>query len=471
MKKFKKVLALSLALAMGLSLVACNGNNGGTSSASDDTSSDTASDSESESQGGEGTTFYIYVWNDEFVKIMGNYMPGFTIDDDLTGGNMDDGTRIEFVTNASADMLYQTELDKALQGGAQVDMFLVEADYATKYTSAEAGVAMDVKDLGFTDDDLANMYSYAKNIVTDTNGVTRGVSWQCAPGFFAYRTDIAQEVLGVSASADVQEYVKDWDTFNETAAKMKDAGYYMVSDYTEGSRNFNAVRSSAWVTDGVVSVPAEVDEWTDMAKEWYDNGYMHGGNNFDGTGNWGADMGEDGKVFGYFACTWYLNFSMKPNVTTEPTSEDYGWSICQGPSAWYWGGTWLCASTSCTNTQLAYDIMYSLTCDVDIMKTMAEKELNFANNKKAMEEFAEEFSGNEAFDWLDFGEENYFSMCLEFADAIDVDVAKMTQYDQIIETYQTSVAEYFNGTVDKETALDNFYTAVTEKYQELQRAE
>lgn len=471
-KKFKKVLALSLAAAMGLSLVACNGNANTTTSApdGDDTTAtdDQSTDEQKPSGGGD---FYIYVWNDEFPKLMKNYMPGFTANSDLTGGTMEDGTNIHFVTNESKDMKYQTELDKALQGGSPVDMFLVEADYATKYTSAEANVAMDVKDLGITDDDLANMYSYAKNIVTDTNGVTRGVSWQAAPGFFAYRKDIAQEVLGVSDSADVQAKISNWDDFTAVAKQMKDKGYYMVSDYTEGSRNFNAKRSTPWVKDNVVSVPKEIDEWTDMAKGWYDNGYMHGGNNFAGDGEWGADMKEDGKAFGYFACTWYLNFSMKPQITTDPTSEDYKWGVCQGPSAWYWGGTWICASSTCSNTQLAYDIMYSMTCDVDIMKEIASKELNFANNKKAMEEFAKEFTGNETFDWLDFGDDNYFTMCVEFADAIEVDVNMMTQYDQIIESYQNYAGEYFNGAIDKETMLNNFYTEITEKYQELSRPE
>ena len=198
---------------------------------------------------------------------------------------------------------------------------------------------------------------------------------------------------------------------------------------------------------------------------------MLGGGVFAGDGEWGADMKEDGKAFGYFACTWYLNFSMKPQVTADPTSEDYKWGVCQGPSAWYWGGTWICASATCTNTQLAYDIMYSMTCDVDIMKEIASRELNFANNKTAMEEFAKEFTGNETFDWLDFGEDNYFSMCVEFAGAIEVDVNMMTQYDQIIETYQNYANEYFAGSIDKETMLDNFYTEVTEKYQELSRPE
>ncbi len=38
-----------------------------------------------------------------------------------------------------------------------------------------------------------------------------------------------EEVLGTSDPAEVQEYVKDWDAFFETADKMKEARYAMLS--------------------------------------------------------------------------------------------------------------------------------------------------------------------------------------------------------------------------------------------------
>lgn len=37
---------------------------------------------------------------------------------------------------------------------------------------------MPIADLGITDADLANQYQYTKDIVTDSNGVLKGVSWQ-----------------------------------------------------------------------------------------------------------------------------------------------------------------------------------------------------------------------------------------------------------------------------------------------------
>lgn len=449
MKKFKKVLALSLALAMGLSLVACNGGDAGTSSADD------ASDASSEEGGsadGNGETFYIYVWNNEFRDLMANYMPGYTADEDHMGGVMEDGTRIQFVENENKNMVYQNKLDEALTDGSQVDMFLVEADYAVKYTSADAGVAMDVKELGFTDDDLANYYDYTVGVVTDENGVTRGVSWQATPGFFIYNADIAEEVLGARDPETVQEAVKDWDAFEATAKKMKDAGYTMVTDYQEGSRVFNADRSTPWVQDGVVSVPAEVDEWTEMAKGWYDNGYMSGGE------MWTSDEWKNGfreGNFGYFGCTWYLIWSMNEQVADS----DVHWNICQGPAPFYWGGTWICAGANCTNPELAYEIMYAMTADVDVATEIAKGDLNFPNNKKAAEAVASE-NPSTGRAWLEC--ENYFGFCKDAADAIEV--KNMTPYDQVIESYQTAMADYFSGNTDKDTALSNFYSTVTEQW-------
>ena len=39
------------------------------------------------------------------------------------------------------------------------------------------------------------------------------------------------------------------------------------------------------------------------------------------------------------------------------------------------------------------------------------------------------------------------------------------------EEIQTAFRDYFNGSVDYDTALDNFYTAAIEKYPDLKRPE
>lgn len=124
------------------------------------------------------------------------------------------------------DNAYQNNLDATLLNQAnaaadhKIDIFLVEADYALKYVDTE--YTMPVADLGITDADLANQYQYTKDIVTDSNGVLKGVSWQGCPGALFYNREAAIEVLGTDDPVEVQKAVADRETFGETAAKMQD---------------------------------------------------------------------------------------------------------------------------------------------------------------------------------------------------------------------------------------------------------
>ena len=83
MRKFKKALVLSLACAMGLSLVACGGNDDATTEAKkDDTTTEAAKDdasdatSEAEVSGSdEGKVLNIYAWNEEFKSRITDHYP------------------------------------------------------------------------------------------------------------------------------------------------------------------------------------------------------------------------------------------------------------------------------------------------------------------------------------------------------------------------------------------------------------
>ena len=46
----------------------------------------------------------------------------------------------------------------------KIDMFLCEMDYVNKYTNTD--MALDIKSLGLTDDDLSQMYDYTKQAAT-----------------------------------------------------------------------------------------------------------------------------------------------------------------------------------------------------------------------------------------------------------------------------------------------------------------
>lgn len=474
MKKFKKVLALSLALAMGLSLVACNGG-------TDDTTADQGgSDADTSDNGGsdvaeEGSVLNIYCWNDEFAGRMANFMPGYTADDKdnpSNGGVMDDGTRVNFLVTPSDDNAYQNKLDAVLPNNEsaaaddKADMFLIEADYALKYVNAD--VSMDVKDLGITDEDMADMYQYTKDIVTSSDGAIKAVSWQATPGLFAYRRSIAKEVLGSDDPETVQEAVKDWDTFDATAEKMKAAGYYMLAGYDDAYRPFSNTVAKGWVVDGTVNVDDNLKTWVEQTKEYTDKGYNNKASLW--SSEWAAEQGPSGKTFGFFYSTWGINFTLMGNSLADQDAEEavgngiFGdYAVCEGPAAYYWGGSWICGATGTDNPTLVHDIMYSMTCDPAIAKEITLETQDYTNNAPAMEEIA---NSDFASDFL--GGQNHIALFTEAAKKIDMSNAG--PYDQgCNEEFQGAMKDYFDGTVaDYDTALANFYQAIQTKYPELQ---
>ena len=83
----------------------------------------------------------------------------------------------------------------------KIDMFLIEADYALKYVDTD--YTLPVKDLGIADSDIADQYKYTQDIVTDSEGVLKGLSWQGCPGVLFYNREAAKAVLGSDDAATV----------------------------------------------------------------------------------------------------------------------------------------------------------------------------------------------------------------------------------------------------------------------------
>ncbi len=491
MKKFKKAMALSLALAMGLSLVACGGDSADTTEATEaeattaapaedtEAPADDAEDTEAPADDAEtteapaeadlsadGKVLNIQCWNDEFARRLRDHYPGFVPNDpdDATAGGKIGDIEVKFTVTPSDDNAYQNNLDAVLPENAdaadddKVDLFLVEADYALKYVNTE--LAMPVADLGITDDELANQYQYTKDIVTDSNGNLKGVSWQGCPGVLIYNREAATEVLGSDDPATVQEAVKDWDTFNETAAKLKDAGYKITATANDTFRVFSDNVSSPWVVDGKIVIDDNIKKWVDMSKEQVDAGYT-------GTGDlwgddWSAGFYPDGKVFCYFGPAWLIDFCMAADDEAS-IAHAGGWGATTGPQGFSWGGTWICAANGTDNPALVADIMRKLTTDTDIMTGIVKDDNDFVNNKPAMEAMAADTSYGDAV----LGGQNALDMFCAGADKIDK--SNISEYDQgCTESFQAAMKDYFEGNHKTyEEALDAFYQSVSEKYPEL----
>ena len=427
----KKLLALLLALVMVFALCACGA---------------PKADSKTE-----GKVFNIYAWNEEFKGFFEKY---YTVPEGVT---------VNWVITPSDNGAYQQKLDEALLNQAnaaaddeKVDMFLAEADYILKYTNSEA--TQDITKLGVTD--FSNAYKYTVQAATDAEGVVKGVSFQCCPSALIYRRSIAKDVLGTDDPAEVQELLGSWEQFNAVAADAKAKGYLMTGSFAETYRPFSNNCTMPWVDeDENLQFDPQIEAWIDQTEEFVANGYTLTAGIWDQEKN--DQMFADGKVMCFFGPAWYFNFCMGNAMDPEKGCSG-DWAITEGPAAHFWGGTWLLAPAGGDNDALVADIMNAFINDEELCSALVKNEAQFSNNQAVNAKFAEDPDYGNAF----LGGQNDVAVFSAMTDNIVWE--NHTIYDQLLnEGLQNNLREYFQGTVDKETALENFYLFINETYPDI----
>ena len=411
----------------------------------------------------EGSVLNIQCWNEEFKSRLTDHFPGYEAVDATTGKIGD--VEVRWTITPTDDNAYQNNLDTILpenenaDADSKVDLFLVEADYALKYVNSPVEVTTPIADLGITDEELANQYQYTKDVVTDGEGVLRGLSWQGCPGVLIYNREAAKEVLGSDDPETVQAAVADWDTFNATAEKMKEGGYNMVATVNDAYRVYSNNVSGPWVQDGKIVVDDALKAWVDASKAMVDAGETTTSELW--SDDWSKGFYPEGKVFCYFGPAWLINFCMAADVEGSIANLG-GWGAVEGPQGFFWGGTWICAAKGTDNPTLVADIMRALTVNEEIMTDIVKADNDFVNNKPAMEAAAQ----NDEYAFAVLGGQNPLAMFC--AGAENIDLSNLCDYDQgCNEEFQAAMKNYFEGNATYEEALDQFYKAVVEKYPEL----
>lgn len=457
MKKFKKGLALSLALAMGLSLCACGGDDSAATTTeapkTDDTTSeapvadDTTSEAPAEqatmeAPAAEGEKIYVYSWNEEF--------PGY-VENEFLAQYPEYSDLIETVNlgvGGTSDE-YKTQIETLVSGGGEKYPSVFAMDDTVALYFLNSDFVAPVSDGGITDAMYSEAYAYTKSYAT-VDGQLKAVTWQATPGNFCYRADIAAEVLGTDDPDEVQEYVKDWDTFKTTAETMKAAGYKMISGVDDLKYPMIDQFSSPWVQDDTLNIDQAVTDYLELAKYMYDGDYTNKTTQWDDA--W--SNGFDGDVFGYFGCTWFVYWS----INAEEHAGDY--RVCAGPVDFHWGGTYLAMGKDCPNPELAGFLMYTMCCDTEYMTKHMADDSDYVNNKAAVE--ANISAGNGASDML--GGQNPVEIWAAQAD--NIDLSNATEYDSTFNGYlDSAVASYCSGeAADIDAALEIIKSKVRESY-------
>ena len=448
----KKVVSLLLMTAMAVSVFAGCGKK-----------DDGAAEAKVEISSG-GKVLNIYCWNEEFKSRVADHYDGYEVVD-ATTGKIGDVT-VKWNITPSDNNAYQNNLDETLLKQAdaaaddKIDIFLVEADYAKKYVDTDYVVP--VADLGITADDVKNQYKYTQDVMTDKNGKLKGLSWQACPAVMFYNREIANEVFGTDDPATIQGYVKDWNTFAETANTIKEKGYNVMCSVNDSYRVYSNNVTSGWVTeDNKINIDANIKKWVDDSKKLVDAGVT---GTYDLWSNeWNAGMFEENKVFAYFGPAWLINFCMGAG-TEGSVATNGGWNLTEGPQGFFWGGTWIAAANYTDNADIIKDIMLALTTNEDVMTGIVTKDDDFVNNKPAMEAMAQDTEYSSAV----FGGINPLDIYVKGAEAVDA--SYLGKYDQgCNESFQTAMKNYFEGKATYEEALELFYKDVIEKYPNLSK--
>lgn len=446
MRKSKRALALIMALTMSTSLYAC-GNK------ADNTSSDKTSEAKDDTKKTSNEKFYVYSWNTEVQDRLEFFKKAYP----------DDFAKIEYV-NIGDSTIYQEKIDGLLQqkdAKEYPDMFAAEADYIKKYVNSDNTIP--VSDLGITEDDLSKMYEYTLTIPTDQrNNTVKGLSWQACPGSMMYRTDLAKKFLGVDSPEAMQEKVKDWDSFLAAAREVKEKSggkTKMLSGPDDIQRVFLGAKTEAWVDESQnFNIDQKVLDYMDTYKTLVQEDLTNGTEQW--TEQWNANCAND-STLAYFGCTWFLHWTIKAKCGGEKMGEGtYGkWAMCQGPSTYYWGGTWLCASANCSDKELAGKIMKTLCCDTDTMYDIASETLDYVNNKDSVQKMIDDKKGSYEF----LGGQDFLAVFAPLAEKVDV--SWMSAYDQKInDALNNQLKQYATDKKDKDTAIADLKKAVKNDY-------
>ncbi len=487
MNTLKRTLALVATLAMAATAFASCGDDKDSSSSSSSSSSeaskveesseDTSEDSSdaqdttkaeestgeiADSVGKGGDTFTIAAWNADDVPFLIAQWKGLdydSIQDDLANDAVDGIKFINFgVGGGDASEKY----DNLFKSGDDLDVYFCEADWALKYINDDEKT-LPLADLGLGDSDFANIYAYTDEIGKSSDGVRKGVSWQAAAGGFQYRSDLAQEYLGVTSPEEMQAAIGDWDKFVEAAQTVseKSSGKTALADTLGGMwQAYACGRTTPWVVDNALQIDDFCKEFADTAKALWDCGGVT--KNGQWTDEWTA-AGTNDTCMGYFVSTWgFGGFAL--DAAGGEGGETYGkWAVCQGPQPFFWGGTWIVVNPKTDNGEEARDFILSATSNEDQMSTYAVNKPEYVNNSKVMDDL---ISSNTVFNEKitnNLGGQNFYAELADNAKTIDFN-GLITPYDATIKTDFINVVkeQYLEGGASWDDTVEAFKDKIAE---------
>ncbi len=459
----KRILAALIAAASVLSLAGCNNENkpnesgGGNSGTGNSGTGNSGTPAPATSVTDTDDTLSILAWsgNGDVPSLIDFFC-------EKTGTSKD---KVKWVQLGEGGGDARKEYKKYLDTGAgDADIILCDNEWALEYAN-DSKYTVPLSAIGIDKSQFADAYAYTLEIGTNKNGDLVGATWQATPGGYVYDAVKAEELLGVKTPDEMQALVSDWDKFEETAKKLAEQGVAICASEGDLWQVQQCLRTTKWVgNDGKLVVDDFVKNFAQMAKDYADKGYITKEEQW--KDGWKAAV-PDGKALGGFAPTWGL-LNNKSGTIAENWAGGVDakgkLGLCEGPSSYYWGGTFMEVTASCNSSSLAKKWIETFAINADTMKEYAKKTGDFVNNKKVMEEMSKDTTlKNELFK----DNIHQFGVLYKAADKIKVYV---TEFDGAIkEKFNAAVQDYAikGTTASVDDAIKAFTDSVSKDYADL----
>ncbi len=187
----------------------------------------------------------------------------------------------------------------------------------------------------------------------------------------------------------MQAKIGNWTDFVAAAETIseKTNGAVALADSLGGLwQAYACGRTTPWVKDNKLQIDDFCKDYAETAKKLWDCGGVTKNSQWSDAA-WTAD-GEAGNCMGYFVSTWgFGGFALDAAGGKEGKGQTYGkWAVCQGPTQYFWGGTWIVVNSKTDNGEEAQSFIKTATVDRAAMKEYATKKPEYVNNKTIMEE-------------------------------------------------------------------------------------
>ncbi|MDD6402162.1 MAG: extracellular solute-binding protein [Lachnospiraceae bacterium] len=392
-----------------------------------------------------GEIIYVYVLDDESAKKISYFTQLYP--------QFEKQIEVRKLDVKSED--YTGAIKNMLQGNKDIPSVVMCQDDML-WDMIDAHVFKPLEEVGIREEMYSNAYDYTKNFAMKDNSLM-AMTWDSNPGVFIYRSDIAEEVLGTSEPDEVQEYVKDWDSFFGTAELMKEKGYTMLSGVNDIVLPFVEQCETPLVDGKTLNIDENVVALFEVARYMSEEGYV-AGNTMIGDEQWVSDNKDN--VFGCFGSERTIDYYFN-----DVLEETYGKrKICEGPSNFHCGNSYIGITNKCRNEKLAAFLVYTLCCDKNVMYQICENENIFVNNREVIKTAVAEGKG--AYETLG-GQETYAVWDIS-SDSITI--GSPTKYDDIlINVLYDELDRYVNEELaDVDAAVDRVKTKILEQCKELQ---